>query len=93
MGKKTRIASVSWSSTGNGNLRRIIKACVELESSILRSMRFNRKLGRPEDEVRGLNQIFNDAFVNEFDELNRRCADYPSRTTRRDRKRYDGKNR
>lgn len=70
--KKRGLPRLAGHRQGTENLRRIIKACVEFGIKYLTIYAFSTEnWGRPEDEVRGLNQIFNDAFVNEFDELNR----------------------
>nr|MBP8964903.1 di-trans,poly-cis-decaprenylcistransferase [Flexilinea sp.] len=55
---------------GVENLRQIIKACVEFGIQYLTVYAFSTEnWGRPEDELRGLKQIFNDAFSNELEEL------------------------
>jgi len=70
--KKRGLPRLAGHRQGTENLRRIIKACVEFGIQYLTIYAFSTEnWGRPEDEVRGLSQIFNDAFVNEFDELNR----------------------
>lgn len=55
---------------GTENLRRIIKACVRAGVRYLTIYAFSTEnWGRPQDELKGLMQIFNDAFVNEISEL------------------------
>lgn len=55
---------------GVENLRQIIKACVEFGIQYLTVYAFSTEnWGRPQDELRGLKQIFNDAFSNELEEL------------------------
>lgn len=55
---------------GTENLRRIIKACVEFGVRYLTIYAFSTEnWGRPEDELLGLKKIFNDAFVNEIQEM------------------------
>ena len=55
---------------GTENLRRIIKACVRAGVRYLTIYAFSTEnWGRPQDELKGLMQIFNDAFVNETSEL------------------------
>ena len=57
---------------GVENLRGIIKACVEFGIKYLTIYAFSTEnWGRPEDELNGLNQLFMEAFANEFDELHR----------------------
>jgi undecaprenyl diphosphate synthase len=69
--KKRGLPRLAGHRQGTENLRRVIKACVEFGIKYLTIYAFSTEnWGRPEDEVRGLNQIFNDAFANEFEELN-----------------------
>lgn len=58
---------------GIENLRLVINACLEFGIKYLTIFAFSTEnWGRPEDELKGLNQIFIDVFTNELDELNRR---------------------
>jgi undecaprenyl diphosphate synthase len=57
---------------GTENLRRILRACVELGVKILTLYAFSTEnWERPESEVRGLMSIFERVFVRELKELNR----------------------
>ncbi len=70
--KKRGLPRLAGHRQGTENLRRIIKACVEFGIQYLTIYAFSTEnWGRPAEELRGLTQIFNDAFVNELEELNR----------------------
>lgn len=60
---------------GTENLRRIIEACVEFGVKYLTIYAFSTEnWDRPEDEVRGLMNIFDDVFERELAELHRQGA-------------------
>jgi undecaprenyl diphosphate synthase len=60
---------------GTENLRRIIEACVEFGVKYLTIYAFSTEnWDRPEDEVRGLMNIFDDVFDRELAELHRQGA-------------------
>jgi undecaprenyl diphosphate synthase len=60
---------------GTENLRRIIEACVEFGVKYLTIYAFSTEnWGRPEDEVEGLMNIFDDVFDRELAELHRQGA-------------------
>jgi undecaprenyl diphosphate synthase len=60
---------------GTENLRRIIEACVEFGIKYLTIYAFSTEnWGRPEDEVEGLMNIFDDVFDRELAELHRQGA-------------------
>ncbi len=60
---------------GTENLRRIIEACVEFGIKYLTIYAFSTEnWGRPEDEVQGLMNIFDDVFERELAELDRQGA-------------------
>lgn len=60
---------------GTENLRRIIEACVEFGVKVLTIYAFSTEnWGRPEDEVSGLMNLFDDVFDRELAELNRQGA-------------------
>jgi undecaprenyl diphosphate synthase len=60
---------------GTENLRRIIEACVEFGIKYLSIYAFSTEnWGRPEDEVEGLMNIFDDVFDRELAELHRQGA-------------------
>jgi undecaprenyl diphosphate synthase len=60
---------------GTENLRRIIEACVEFGVRYLTIYAFSTEnWDRPEDEVRGLMNIFDDVFERELAELHRQGA-------------------
>lgn len=60
---------------GTENLRKIIKACVEIGVKYLTIYAFSTEnWGRPEDEVSGLMNIFDDVFYRELAELKRQGA-------------------
>jgi len=60
---------------GTENLRRIIEACVEFGVEYLTIYAFSTEnWDRPEDEVRGLMNIFDDVFDRELAELHRQGA-------------------
>lgn len=68
--KKRGLPRLAGHRQGVENLRQIIKACVEFGIQYLTVYAFSTEnLGRPADELRGLKQIFNDAFSNELEEL------------------------
>jgi len=68
--KKRGLPRLAGHRQGVENLRQIIKACVEFGIQYLTVYAFSTEnWGRPEDELRGLKQIFNDAFSNELEEL------------------------
>ena len=55
---------------GVENLRAVIKACVEFGVKYLTIYAFSTEnWGRPQDEVKGLEKLFHEAFTNEFLEL------------------------
>ena len=55
---------------GVENLRAVIKACVEFGIKYLTIYAFSTEnWGRPQDEVKGLQKLFHEAFTNEFLEL------------------------
>ena len=55
---------------GVENLRAVIKACVEFGIRYLTIYAFSTEnWGRPQDEVKGLEKLFHEAFTNEFLEL------------------------
>ena len=55
---------------GVENLRAVIKACVEFGIQYLTIYAFSTEnWGRPQDEVKGLQKLFHEAFTNEFLEL------------------------
>ena len=55
---------------GVENLRAVIKACVEFGIQYLTIYAFSTEnWGRPQDEVKGLQKLFHEAFTNEFIEL------------------------
>lgn len=57
---------------GTENLRQIVEACVEFGIKYLTIYAFSTEnWGRPEDEVEGLMNIFDDVFYRELDELHR----------------------
>ncbi len=57
---------------GVENLRAVIKACVEFGVKYLTIYAFSTEnWGRPQDEVKGLEKLFHEAFTNEFLELRR----------------------
>ncbi len=60
---------------GTENLRRIVEACVEFGIKYLTIYAFSTEnWGRPEDEVQGLMNIFDDVFDRELSELHRQGA-------------------
>ena len=60
---------------GTENLRRIIEACVEFGIKYLTIYAFSTEnWGRPEDEVEGLMNIFDDVFDRELAEMHRQGA-------------------
>ncbi len=60
---------------GTENLRRIIEACVEFGVKVLTIYAFSTEnWGRPQDEVSGLMNLFDDVFERELAELNRQGA-------------------
>lgn len=60
---------------GTENLRKIIKACVEFGVKYLTIYAFSTEnWGRPEQEVNGLMNLFDDVFDRELAELNRQGA-------------------
>ncbi|TAK13870.1 MAG: di-trans,poly-cis-decaprenylcistransferase [Anaerolineae bacterium] len=60
---------------GTENLRRVIEACVEFGVKVLTIYAFSTEnWGRPEDEVSGLMNLFDDVFDRELAELNRQGA-------------------
>ena len=60
---------------GTENLRRIVEACVEFGIKYLTIYAFSTEnWGRPEDEVRGLMNIFDEVFDRELAELHRQGA-------------------
>lgn len=68
--KKRGLPRIFGHRQGTENLRRIIKACVTFGVKYLTIYAFSTEnWGRPQDELKGLMQIFNDAFVNEIGEL------------------------
>ena len=55
---------------GKENLRRIVKACIEFNIQYLTLFAFSTEnWGRPEEELKGLNQIFIEGFSNEIKEV------------------------
>lgn len=55
---------------GKENLRRIIKACVDFNIQYLTLFAFSTEnWGRPEDEIKGLNQLFMESFADEIAEV------------------------
>ena len=57
---------------GTENLRAIIKACVEFGIKYLTIYAFSTEnWGRPQDEVKGLQKLFHEAFTNEFLEMHK----------------------
>lgn len=57
---------------GVENLRAVIKACVEFGVKYLTIYAFSTEnWGRPQDEVKGLEKLFHEAFTNEFLELHK----------------------
>lgn len=68
--KKRGLPRIFGHRQGTENLRRIIKACVTYGVKYLTIYAFSTEnWGRPQDELKGLMQIFNDAFVNEIGEM------------------------
>lgn len=60
---------------GTENLRKIVKACVEFGIKYLTIYAFSTEnWGRPQNEVEGLMNIFDDVFDRELDELHRQGA-------------------
>ena len=55
---------------GKENLRRIVKACIEFNIQYLTLFAFSTEnWGRPEEELKGLNQIFIEGFSSEINEV------------------------
>lgn len=68
--KKRGLPRLAGHRQGTENLRNIIKACVEFNIAYLTIYAFSTEnWARPIEEIKGLTQIFNDAFVRELDEL------------------------
>ena len=68
--KKRGLPRLAGHRPGTENLRRIIRACAEFGIQYLTIFAFSTEnWGRPEEELKGLNQIFHDAFTNELGEM------------------------